>query len=76
MVTEKPTPQSNEEGENIRAEVRILRNPDKSTLLTVDGNTLESPAPVPASGNSGSGVVDSQVTDGKLLVSNVDTEFL
>ena len=45
----------------------------ESNLCVVDGDPLEIPSPIPEHFNSGVRVVDGDVPDGKLLISNVET---
>lgn len=48
----------------------------EADTAVVEGNTLEGPAPVPESVDTSGGVVDSDVSDSELLVTDPDTEFL
>jgi hypothetical protein len=46
-----------------------------SYLTVVDVEVLEYPDPIPPNDNSGRCIVDSDVTEGKLLVSDPHTEL-
>ena len=48
----------------------------EADTAVVERDALEGPAPVPEGVDSGRGVVDGDVADGELLVTDPDTEFL
>ena len=46
----------------------------ESNLRVADGDSLEVPSPVPSHFDSGIGTIDSKVSDGELLVSDVEAD--